>query len=290
MAGGSEIRIDKRIDESYAALSPQERCVADFLLDHLGDLAVFSSADISRETGVSKATVSRLFRKLGFADFKEVREHARSMRNRGVPMIAPGVSGADAESTGLERHAAAEVENIVRTIGRLGDGRLDEAVDLLAGARSVLVIGMRNAYPVALHLDRQLTQVRPGVRVAPQPGQTIGEEIAGLASGDVVVLVGFRRRPAVFARLAAALADSPADVVLLADGTGREYAVHARCWLEVSLDSGGAFDSYAAAMSAVGLLANGVLNRLVSSGRRRVGAIDTAYEELAEIEGTGAGT
>ena len=88
-----EVRIDARIDAKYAELTPQERRICDFLLEHLGDLAVFSAADISRETGVSKATVSRLFRKLDFADFREVKEHTRAMRRAGTPLAAPTRTG-----------------------------------------------------------------------------------------------------------------------------------------------------------------------------------------------------
>lgn len=279
----TDARIDARIDARYAELSPQERRVSDFLLEHLGDLAVFSAADISRETGVSKATVSRLFRKLGFADFREVKDHTRAMRGRGIPMASPSRTGT-AVSAALLVHAEKERENHARLLEVLGDGRLDTAVELLAGARNVLVVGLRNSYPVALHLHQQLIQARTGVRLAPQPGQTIGEELAGAGKDDVVVLVGFRRRPALFARLAAAAAASQADVVLVGDGTARRYAASADCWLECPIDSDGAFDSYSTAMALVGLLANGVLNRQVATGRRRISAIAAAYEELGELE------
>lgn len=278
-------RIDARIDAKYAGLSPQERRVADFLLEHLGDLAVFSAADISRETGVSKATVSRLFRKLDFADFREVKDHTRAMRSRGVPMASPARTGASGALAALEVHARQEEENHGRLMSLLADGRLETALELLTGARNLLVVGLRNSYPVALHLHQQLIQARPGVRLAPQPGQTLGEELAGIGKDDVLVLVGFRRRPALFARLMDAAAASQADVILVADGTARGYAAAASCWLECPIDSEGAFDSYSTAMALVGLLANGVLNRQVATGRRRISAIAAAYEELAELEG-----
>jgi len=277
-------RIDARIDARYAGLSPQERVVADFLLEHLGDLAVFSAADISRDTGVSKATVSRLFRKLGFADFKEVKDHTRAMRGQGVPLASPSRTGAAGTSDALGLHAAKERENHERLVALLSDGRLDAAVDLLAGARNLLVVGLRNSYPVALHLHQQLIQIRSGVRVAPQPGQTLGEELAGVGKDDVVVLVGFRRRPAPFERLVRLLAASQADIVLVGDGTARSYAASAACWIECPIDSDGAFDSYSTAMALVGLLANGVLNRQVSTGRRRISAIASVYDELGELE------
>ncbi len=237
-----------RIDQNYSALTPQEQRAADFILDHLDDLAVYSSTEIAAASGVSKATVSRLFRRLGFADAQEVREHARELRMRGVPVGAP---------RDLAAHAAAEHAALDRLIASLGDGRLDEAATLLAGARTVVVLGFRNSYPVALHLHNQLAQAR-----------------------DAVLLVGFRRRPAGFGRLLAALGASGVPVVLVSDPALRHDGLHLACPIE----SVGAFDSYASAMSLANLLATRVLALRGSAGRARVAGITGLYGELGELE------
>lgn len=282
----SGARIDARIDGRYAELTPQERRVCDFLLEHLGDLAVFSAADISRGTGVSKATVSRLFRKLDFADFREVKEHTRAMRSAGTPLAAPTRTGVPGLGPGLEAHLRAERENHDRLLSVLSAGGLEQATALLSRARRILVIGLRNSYPVALHLHQQLIQAREDVRVAPRPGQALGEELVGIGADDLVVLVGFRRRPATFPDLASAISDGPASCLLIGDGTARPYAAGADCWLECPIDSDGAFDSYSTAMALVSVLSNGVLNRLGPEGARRISRITAAYDALGEIEGS----
>ncbi|MCA1772395.1 MAG: LacI family DNA-binding transcriptional regulator, partial [Halomonas sp.] len=58
--------IGQRITAQFDTLSAQEQRVASFILDHFDDLAVYSAADLARLTGVSKSTVSRLFKRLGF--------------------------------------------------------------------------------------------------------------------------------------------------------------------------------------------------------------------------------
>lgn len=283
-SAGRELRIDARIDAKYGIMPPQERRVADFLLEHLGDLAIFSAADISRETGVSKATVSRLFRKLDFDDFKMVKDHARALRHGGLPTASPVRSGGSEASAGLSRHQTQEHENITRMVSAISGGRLSRAVELICAAERITIVGLRNSYPVALHLHQQLIQARGKVRVAPQPGQTLGEELTGLSEGDLVIAVGFRRRPAVFSRLISLVEASPARILCIGDGTSRRYASQVECWLECSLDSDGAFDSYASAMSLVGMLANSVLNENPSTAGKRVSAIAAAYDELEELE------
>jgi DNA-binding MurR/RpiR family transcriptional regulator len=267
-------RIDQRITQRYGDLSPQERRAAETLLQHLDDLATYRSAELATLAGVSKATMSRLFRSLGFVDFDEVRDHLRGLRSAGEPRRVDGVPS-------LQAHVAHETGAIRQAV----DGAAVPAVvELLAAARRVLVVGWRNSHPVALHLRQQLTHARGDVRLGPLPGQVLAEELADLTTGDAVVVVGFRRRPAGFGDFLAEAATTGATVVLLADGTARRHAALATHWIECPVTSTLAFDSYAAAMSVVSVLADGVLSTLGGPAQRRVSDITRAYTRLAEVE------
>ncbi|BDZ48434.1 rpiR family transcriptional regulator [Frondihabitans sucicola] len=271
--------IQTRIDSGYGSLTPQEQRAADFILDHLDDLAVYSATEIAASSGVSKATVSRLFRRLGFADAQEVREQARSLRRRGVP-VGPAADAA----VGFAQHVAAERANLEALVAGLSDGRLDAAAALLAGAREVVVIGFRNSYPVALHLRQQLVQARPGVRVAPAPGQSVAEELADLGPRDAVVLVGFRRRPSGFVEVLAALERRQVPVILIVDPGARLPTAATTRVLTCPVDSVAAFDSYGAAMSLANLLAAAALAAAKGPARARIGGITSLYAELGELE------
>lgn len=267
-------RIDERIAVCHDALPPQERRAADALLTHLDDLATYRAAELASLAGVSKATMSRLFRSLGFADFDEVRDHVRALRVAGEPRRTEGAPS-------LAGHIANETE----AIGSLLESApIPQAVDALAAARRVLVVGWRNSYPVALHLREQLAQIRDSVTIGPQPGQTVGEELTGLGAGDVVVAVGFRRRPAVFASFVGEAVRSGAAVIVLADPSGAAHLRRATVALECPVQGPLAFDSYAAAMSLVSVLADGVLEQRGREGRDHTSAVASAYDRLGEIE------
>jgi len=148
----------------------------------------------------------------------------------------------------------------------------------------VVVIGQRSSYPVALHLRQQLAQSRDRVRVAPPPGQSLGEDLVGLSRRDAVVVVGFRRRSSAFAAQLDAVAALGVPCVLIADGSARRYADRVEHWLECPVDSVSALDSYAAAMSLANLIAVGVLGWRLTSGRARIASIDILYRELDELE------
>lgn len=268
------MRIDERIVCHQDNLSPQERRAAVTMLEHLDDLATYRAAELAVLAGVSKATMSRLFRSLGYADFDEVRADLRSARMAGVPGRTHG-------KPDLTHHVAAESEAIAEAVRQPG---IEDAIRLLAAARRVMVVGWRNSHPVALHLRQQLAHARSDVRLAPLPGQVMGEELADLVEGDVVLVVGFRRRPSGFGSFVRAAAETHADLILLADPSAVGHAARARVWLECPTPSVLAYDSYAAAMSIVGVLADGVLTATGRAGRERVSRITRTYEELTEIE------
>ena len=269
-----DTRIDERIARFHADLSPQERRAADTLLEHLDDLATYRAAELAALAGVSKATMSRLFRSLGFADFDEVRDHLRLLRTAGEPRRVEGTPN-------LEAHTDSEAAAIRRA---LEQPAVAEAVTLIAGADHVLVAGWRNSYPVALHLRQQLVQARPHVGLAPLPGQVVGEELVDLGPGDVVVAIGFRRRPSGFGDFVTAAADRGAKVVVIADPTATVHLARADVALECPVQGALAFDSYAAAMSLVGVVADGVLHERGRAGRERVSGISATYERLREVE------
>jgi len=277
-----EVPIGRRIDRQYAALSPQEQRAADVVLDRLDDLAVYSASEIAQLSGVSKATVSRLVRRLGFEDFAQMRTQAKLARGLGSPMGASAPAGHDADP--LAAHLAAERRNLENMARTVADGRLAAAAGLLAGASQIAVIGRRNSYPVALHLRQQLAQIRGRVAVLPVPGQSLGEDLADLGPKDAAVLVGFRRRPNGFGALVEALRTRAVPVVLIGDTSLEPWAREVAHFLPAPLDSPSAFDSYAAAMSLVNLLATAVLAGHTRPGRARVSMITTWYDALDELE------
>ncbi|OFI37150.1 RpiR family transcriptional regulator [Arthrobacter sp. SW1] len=271
------MRIDERIGQHYPDLGPQEQKAADTLLDHLGDLAVYNAAELARLSGVSKATMSRLFRRLGFADFTEVKEHTRQLRASGIPV-------ATHDESDLAVHLAHELEAVRRTFEKLDAGQFTAATEALAAGRQLLLIGYRNSFPLALHLRQQLLQCRGRVAAAPQPGQSIGEELAGCGPGDVVLLMGFRRRPATFGAILQSAAACGATTILIGDPSARRYAAQAGIWLECPVESASAFDSYASAMSLMSALANGVLTRLSKAGRDRIREATAVFGALGELD------
>ncbi|MDH2436124.1 RpiR family transcriptional regulator [Pokkaliibacter plantistimulans] len=274
-------QIDQRVKAQYQALTQQEQKVADFILDHLDDFAIYNSVELARVCQVSKATVSRFFKRLGYKDFRDVRLQSRQLRQSGVPLT--DMEAIVAGNTLLERHYQRETENLLAWMRKLTPELFEQIVGATLNARRILVLGYRNSYPVALHLRQQLQQVRGGVGLAPQPGQSLSEELAELGKEDLVIAIAFRRRIKLHDKLMPLLKKRGIPLLMISDATAMKLSEHATWWLECPLDSVSAFDSYSAAMSMINVLANALLHQCLEQGRARISQISDIYEELDEL-------
>lgn len=268
--------IETRIQEKYDSLSAQEQKAAQVILENLEDLAVFSSAEIAQMSGVSRPTVSRLYRSLGFESFSQVKEHARSQRSRGVPVPS--------EKTEYGQRLSAEMELIARTAAVFEKPAYSKLVERASVAEKILVVGFRNSYMLGLHLRNQLIQARSRVVLAPSPGQTLAEELYNLDENDLVILCGVRRRTQNFETVLRACAASPASLALLTDPSGRKYSGRADMSLEIHVETEGAFDSYAGWMSFVSIFADDVLGELGEDGAANVARITGLFDQLGELD------
>lgn len=274
--------LEQRLRECRDRLSAQEQRVAAFIVDHSDDLMSYNSADLARLSGVSKATVSRLFRHLGYASFREMREESRRLRQSGIPVAdnRDAVQG----NTLLARHYRQEMANLSRWVNALQAQGFSEAIDALASRRRIGIVGLRNSYPVALHLRQQLLQVRGNVALLPQPGQTLAEELVDFTEQDCVVVIAFRRRPRGLSSLLTALRQQAVPVLLISEPQSAALNGQGNWHFTTPLDSVSAFDSYASAMSLVNLLANALLHERLESGRERIHCITGLYSDLDELE------
>ncbi|AHM72507.1 MurR/RpiR family transcriptional regulator [Yersinia hibernica] len=275
-------QIDERLRAHYAQLTPQEQRVTDFIFANFDDLISYNSAELARLSGVSKATVSRLFKRLGYSSYREVREGGRTLRQSGMPLTdnRDAVQG----NTLLARHYKQEMANLAQWVNQLDSQQFSEIITAMVRASRILLLGLRNSYPVALHLRQQLLQVRPSVQLIPQAGQTLAEELVGVTPRDVVIVVAFRRRPPVIREILLQMQVQGAPTLLICEPQAQSLLPLARWCLTTPLDSVSAFDSYSSAMSLANLLSNALLHGMLAQGRQRIHQITDLYDSFGELE------
>jgi DNA-binding MurR/RpiR family transcriptional regulator len=273
--------LDARILDLYESLTPQERRLANVVLEHQRDFASYSATELARRADVSKATAARLFRRLGYGSFDEARRQARSLRHWGSPLnIFEHVDKGDGTTQSPLVHVQSDIANITRTFEALDPGAIGQAADLLAGAQRIWVIGFRASQPLAGLLCYWLSVVRPDVRLFQSGGMVFAESAIDMLPGDVAVAVGFRRRTRMLRALVERARSVNVKVILIADVSASTTAKLADIVLRCHTRPSYLFDSYAAVLSVMNYLTAAVALRLGEGTLQRMSQIDTLHDAL----------
>lgn len=274
--------IETRIQELYAELPTRERRLADLILEMQGEVAVYSATELAAQAGVSKATAARLFRRLGFADFAEMRQQARTERHTGSPLDE--LEGVDPARRTLDNHLAQDLRNLTRTVEGMRSDTVNDAVKILARAERLWIVGFRNNHALALYARGLLAQLKDDVRLLPVGGYTVAEDLSAIGPGDALLGLAFRRRLPVMTEILHSANEAGAKVVLLADPTVDDCARHAHVLLRCHNRGSALFDSYTAAMSVLNLLCSGVALNLGAKAKERLDRIEHLHDALGDFE------
>lgn len=277
--------LSQRIHRVYASLPGGERKVADLLLDAPGELAFRKASDLAEQAGVSNATVSRIFRRLEYSSYEEAQRASREMRAQGSPLyLVSGERGGVADEPDFAEFLRVEASLIERSLGVLDPIIVKEVAERLAEAGKIRVAGFRNSRFLAAYIVAALAQFRPDVEMLVPAGQTLAEGIAGTGKGDLVLVIGLRRRPSFFVEFVRAAGSTGADVALLADSSVREAPANARWTMTCAVESPHAIDSYTGAMTVLRILALATIRELGARGHRHLNRLESLHETLSELE------
>ena len=277
--------LESRILEVYGRLPAGERRLADVVLKRVRDLAGYTAGELAVAAGVSNATAARFFRRLGFEGYAQARRGARPRPGWGSPLEAMhGEEPATSLGAAVGRHLTSDVQVLTATLEALDTGKLAQAIDLLAQARKLRVVGFRNSFALATYAAGVMSGIRPDVRLLPSVGLNLAEDLAGLAVGDLVLAVGFRRRPPLLRRIMMAARELGADVLYVTDHTATASAAPATLTLRCHSRGSAMFDSYVAAVSLLNLLCSALASRLGPRAHERLSRIERLHRVLEDIE------
>ncbi|WP_206078304.1 MurR/RpiR family transcriptional regulator [Poseidonocella sp. HB161398] len=269
-----------RVRRKLPDLHPAERRLGELICDFPGEVASYSASELAALAEVSNATVSRFVKRLGYASYEDARRDARSESSSGSRLYT--------RQTGAEPAAAPDafVETDIANIRESLEGVSRAGVDALAArilaARRVWCVGYRASNPLASYLCWQLLQVVEDAVPVPGGGQTMGEHVARMAPGDVVIVFGLRRRIAGFGQLLDAVRGTGAAVALVTDEGApedRQVDWHFRC----ATRSSGPLFSHVGVMALLNLLTNRAIELAGDSGLQRLGAIESMNDLLDEL-------
>lgn len=204
----------ERVRQSLPGLHPAERKLGEFLTQFPGEIASYNAQELARLAEVSKATVSRFVRRLGFENYEEARRMARDESRTGSRLF---LAHPEQISGSAHPGIAEEIDNLERSFSQIDADQITALATELLTARRVWLVGFRISQSFATYLYWQLLKVLPDVVVVPRGGETMGEHIAVMDARDCVIVFGLRRRIAGMDAIVDAISETGAKLCYITD-------------------------------------------------------------------------
>jgi DNA-binding MurR/RpiR family transcriptional regulator len=285
MSPKSPTSMESRIRAVYDELTANEARLADVILASPGEVATHTGAELSELAGISAATTTRFFRKLGYASYDEARRMARDAQQAGSPLYLQQRRPKATEFDQLVgSHLENEAQQLANTYRAIDPQELRLIVRKLTTARRVAFVGFRHSQPVAAMFHRNMLELRGGLQLLPAPGDTLGESLGDYGAQDLVVCIGLRRRVPQLGAAMEVLASQGVPLLYIADVIAGKPARFAQWVIRCHTDGMLMFDSNTAVVAVINLIYSLVGRELAALGSQHLEQIERFHEVSGELE------
>lgn len=258
--------IQSRFDE----FSRSQKDVAQYIVDHLDEVAFQTAEELARRASTSSSTVVRFSQALGFHGFPDLQDAAREEYRRGVSAGAPaeveplfGLDHSAAEAVIAADHLAVE-----ETARRVSRSVLDQAVADLRQADRVIVVAADQVAYFGTYFRHLLMLLGVPADVVASNAQDARARLARLDDRSLLVGITAGRAHPLVVRALQLARHRRARTMAITDASLSEAAKLAHTSLFYSSNSPGFVRSHVALLSLLQGLAQGVHEQGTQNGER----------------------
>ncbi|RPE46372.1 RpiR family transcriptional regulator [Streptomyces sp. Ag109_O5-1] len=260
-------------------LSPGQRRIAQYLIDHITEAAFLSITDLADRVGVSQPSVTRFAAAVGFSGYPALRERLQSIALRTLA----GGTGAATEQRSNELQAAvdAEIENLENLRRDFADP--DRVIWIgreLSKSSPLTVLGLRISVSLAEYFAYAARRIHPDVRLVTRGGSVAYDALlqSREAGGTWVLAFGMPRHAQETLTAIRVARTAGLRVALVTDLALGALADEADVTFSTGIGARLVFDTYA----VPGLMAAALLQAMTDADPERTQARLEEYEQVAE--------
>ena len=263
--------ISSRFDE----FSRSQKDVAQYVVDHLDEVAFHTAEELARRASTSSSTVVRFSQALGFEGFPELQEAARDeyrANTRPVGTLDGGSPLFAIDQTPFESAIAADHVNVEDTARRVSRSEEEAAVEAIAGCERVLIAGTDQMAFFASYLRHLLMLLDIRSEIVASPSQEALARLGRIDEGTLVIGLSAGRPHPLVVRAMKLARHRKAGTLAIVDATLSEVAKLAERTLYYSSSSPAFVRSHTGLLSLLQALAFGVYARDAAQYQNRIKA------------------
>lgn len=242
---------EARLLEVADRLPKRLKQCADYVAANQDRIAVSTVAEMAEGAGVQSSAFMRFCQILGFSGFSEMQRLFRETYAGGWPDYSTRLLHLRETAAGRAPALLAEFAEAGRTsleglLKTIEPEALEKAVELLASANTIHIVGIRRAFPVASYLAYALEKMAVPAMLHSAVGKL--ENLHAIRKGDVLLAITFSPYSPETIGMTEAVAARGIDVIGITDTIVSPMSKVARQTLLVSEVDFGAFRSLSATL------------------------------------------
>ena len=201
-APASSEQLRAEIVRRYETLSNRLKQIARYILDEPNDIALETLAVVSERCGVQPSAIVRFAQSFGFEGASQMQRLLRdgllsnhaalgyTERVRQLGETANNHQNDPAELLAefVEGNKLA-IQNLMQTVG---GAEMKAAVDAIAAAQIVYVVGFRRSFPVASYIAYSLLQAGKRTIFIDGVGGLAMQQVQAMAKGDLLIAISYQ--------------------------------------------------------------------------------------------------
>jgi DNA-binding MurR/RpiR family transcriptional regulator len=255
--------ISSRFDE----FSRSQKDVAQYVVDHLDEVAFHTAEELARRASTSSSTVVRFSQALGFEGFPELQEAAREEYRHLHRAADPSNGQKSAEplfsldQSPFESAVAADHVNVEETARKVSRSQVDAAIEAIATHEKVLIAGTDQMAFFASYLRHLLMLLDVRAEIAASPSQEALSRLGRIDGETLVIGLSAGRPHPLVVRAMKIARHRKAATLAIVDATLSEVSKLADRTLYYSSNSPAFVRSHVGLLSILQALAYGVYAR-----------------------------
>ena len=178
------------------SMSKSQKRIAEFILGNFDKAAFMTAVRLARFPEVSESTVVRFAMELGYDGYPDMRRALQdSMRGKltSVQRIKVAKDRLGSRDI-LTQVLSSDIEQIRQTMEETDNANFEKAVDAIADAKSIYILGLRSSSFLAKFMGFYFDLLFSNSRVISEsPDSEVFEQIVRLSEGDLLIAISFPR-------------------------------------------------------------------------------------------------
>lgn len=238
------------LNTTYNKFTKSHKIIADYLSDHLNDIAFCTLEELAEQIGVSTTTIIRFSRVLGYSGYSDMQKDIQNnIQNKiGLPQrmnYTHSYSGDTLLSDCFEN----DIQNIRSTLEAQTAENLHAVISALSDASNIYILGMRSSFSIAHYMASRLSEIRENIHLIQSVGMLYPEEIVNAKNGDVCIAYLFPRYSKLTTTILSWLKNEGVKIILFTSQNYSAVKGYGDIVLPCSISSLSYKNSYAAPLS-----------------------------------------